>query len=84
MLTLNSECVDAGVHLQEGECRLRREPLLGAGAPKAFHALPAGAVFLLGQKNGRKKAPCYLGRLVIGGKKLITARCQLLSLPIKG
>ncbi|WP_319542053.1 hypothetical protein [uncultured Pseudodesulfovibrio sp.] len=47
---------------------------MGAGAPKAFHALPAGAVFLLGQKKGRKKAPYQLGRLVIGGKKLIIAR----------
>ncbi|WP_319541078.1 hypothetical protein [uncultured Pseudodesulfovibrio sp.] len=33
-----------------------------------------GPFFLLGQKKGRKKAPYDLGRLVIGGKKLITAR----------
>nr|WP_319541852.1 hypothetical protein [uncultured Pseudodesulfovibrio sp.] len=59
---------------EEWKMRLRRESLSGAGAPNVFHALPAGAVFLLGQKKGRKKAPCYLGRLVIGGKKLITAR----------
>jgi len=51
--------------------RLRREPLLGAEAPNVFHALPAGSVFLLGQKKGRKKAPYVLVRPVIGGKNLI-------------
>nr|WP_321513464.1 hypothetical protein [uncultured Pseudodesulfovibrio sp.] len=47
---------------------------MGAEAPNVLHALPAGALFLLGQKKGRKKAPFQLGRPVIGGKKLITAR----------
>ncbi|WP_394699596.1 hypothetical protein [uncultured Pseudodesulfovibrio sp.] len=35
---------------------------------------PGGGRFFVGAKKGRKKAPYQLGRLVIGGKKLITAR----------
>ncbi len=52
--------------------RLRRESLLGAEAPKAFHALPGWPSFLAAPKKGAKKVACAsLAVPMIGGKNLI-------------
>ena len=52
--------------------RLWRESLLGAEAPKAFHALPGGPSFLAAPKKEAKKVACAsLAAPMICGKNLI-------------